>query len=123
MFIGVLVVAVSAGALSSVLTILFVRHTSNTRRLTLNALVLIATFTAVGALIVARGMRSNWLTFLDAARAGDTAAAATARDAFDKSHPISSTLLKAQAGIVLVTLIAAVSAGKRPAEKLVERIA
>lgn len=123
MFIGVLVVAVSAGVLASAVTILYVRHMNNARRLTLNVLVIVATLTAVGGLVVARGMRSNWLNFLDAAKAGDTAAAATARAAFDKSHPISSTLLKAQAAIVLMTLIAAITTGKRPAEKLVERLA
>lgn len=115
MFVGVLVVAVGAGVMASVLAVLFVRHTSNTRRLTLNLLVIVATLTAVGSLIVARGMRSNWLTFIDAAKAGDTAVATPAREAFNKSHPLSSTLLKTQAAIVLVTLIAAVAAGKRPA--------
>lgn len=117
MFIGALVVAIGAGVLASVLTILCVRHTSRARRLTLNILVLTATLSAAASLVVARGMRSDWLTFLDAVRAGDRAAASTARQAFDRRHPLSSNLLKSQAVIVLVTLIAAVSTGRSPRER------
>lgn len=108
MFIGMLIFATGAGILASVIAVMGIRGLTGLRRKLLITLVLLATLSAAGTLFVARGMRANWLTFIEAAKAGDTTAAATARAAFDKDHPLSSSLLKGQAVVLLLATISAV---------------
>lgn len=115
MFVGVLIIAVGLGVLATSIGVVSVRHASKGRRLLLNVLLVASALTAVAGLVVARDMRANWLTFLDAAKAGDTGVATMARASFDQSHPLASTLLKGQAAMVFITL-AAVVLGGRPKE-------
>jgi len=112
MFIGVLIIAVGLGVLATSIGVVAVRHASNGRRVLLNVLLISSMLAAAVGLVVARDMRANWLTFLDAARAGDTTAAANARSSFDQSHPLASTLLKGQAAMVFITLAAATLGGR-----------
>jgi hypothetical protein len=61
---------------------------------------------AVHLFVLAPRMNDHLNAFRSAARAGDAAAAASERAAFNELHPVADGLLRANLGLILVTIVA-----------------
>jgi hypothetical protein len=82
----------------------------------------VALLAAVGVLayqitVLRPRMDANLVEYWRAAEAGENVAAEASREAFSAEHPTASNLMGAMAGLALLSLVLAMVAGERPAER------